>query len=62
MIKIKAGIGFLILLTICLITNNIFVLANYFAALFLHEYCHYFVAKKEVMNLIAFFLELMDYL
>lgn len=56
MIKIKAGIGFLILLAICLITNNIFVLANYFAALFLHEYCHYFVAKKRGYELNSVFL------
>lgn len=58
MIKIKASIGFLILLIICLLTKNVFILANYFLALFLHEYSHYFVAKKRGYELNNIFLGL----
>ncbi len=44
--KLKIGTSFLVLILICLLTNNIILLVNYMLALILHELAHMFVAVK----------------
>lgn len=44
--KIKVGPSFFVLIVVCLLTNNLLVLLNYFLALMFHELAHLYVAIK----------------
>ena len=44
--KIKVGPSFFILIVVCLVTNNLLILLNYFLALMFHELAHLYTAIK----------------
>lgn len=57
--KVKIGLSFYCLVIICILTNNLLLMLNYFVALLIHELSHLFVAagkgyKLTCLHLTAF--------